>query len=256
MARHRIVSIGFVIALAPLALACGGGEHCVTGMTIECPCLGGGSGIQTCQGDGTYGACQCLDAGGPIDGGPIDAATSDGGQDLDATAGDGAAPDAGDPCAGHVTYADAIPNASSVWAALPTAAGMTGYEAGVAACTTIGADHPCDYDEIVTAAAAGELSTIAAGTSAWLHRTTTVMVGGTDSPPGPGGRCNDWTFDGNHLADGEYVSFDVAGVPTYHFDADTVFDPGSPGTHVVVGDLDCGGVTRSVLCCYPRCTAP
>jgi|JI10StandDraft_1071094.scaffolds.fasta_scaffold314126_2 hypothetical protein len=246
-----------MIALASLAIACQpGSDRCVAGMTIACACLGGGSGVQTCQADGTYQACQCLDGGG-LDGGGLDggvdaAPTSDTGEVADAPNGDGGAPDAGDPCAGHVIYAGAITSASSVWALLPTASGNTGYEAGVAACTSIGADHPCDYEEMVAAAAAGEFSTIPAATTAWVHRTTTASVDGTDSPPGPGGRCNDWTFAGNHLADGEYVSFDVAGVPTYHLDGDTVFDPSSPGVHVVAG-LDCAGVTRSILCCYPRC---
>ena len=55
-------------------------------------------------------------------------------------------------------------------------------------------------------------------------------------------------FVGNHLADGEYITFDAAGVPTYHFDNDTFYD--SVATeHVTPGDLDCGGQTRAILCC-------
>lgn len=259
---NRLLGVWMLVGW--LALGCdAGGEQCVAGMTIECPCLGGGSGIQTCQADGTFAACQCLDAGGAADSGrPRDAGeVEDARIATDSGAADTGAPDARvdsatDPCAGHVTYAGAIANAGPAWGALPSAAGLTGYEAGVAACAAIGADHPCDYEEVVTAAAAGELSAIPAGTTAWLHRTTTVSVGGADSLPGPGARCNDWTFTGNHIADGEYVTFETMGVATYHFDPDPVFDPAAPGEHVVAGDLDCGGVVRSIFCCYPACSAP
>src|SRR6185436_18692708 len=104
------------------------------------------------------------------------------------------------------------------------------------------------------AAAGGELNAIAQGTTAWIHRTTSAIVFGNPSPPGPGGRCNDWTFNGNHLADGEYVTFDTIGVPTMHLDNDTVYDPTTPLVHTITGDLECGGQTRSIFCCYTACT--
>jgi hypothetical protein len=78
-------------------------------------------------------------------------------------------------------------------------------------------------------------------------------MGGTASAPGPGGRCNDWKYMTNHISDGEYVTFATAGTPTFHLDNDTVFDPTMPGVHTIPGDLDCGGVTRSILCCYQAC---
>ncbi len=133
---------------------------------------------------------------------------------------------------------------------------MTALAAGDAQCQAAmnGGDHVCDYEEVLSAAAHGELSTIPQGTTAWIHRTTTAIVSGTPSAPGPGGRCNDWTFNGNHLADGEYVMFDTVGVPTMHLDNDTVYDPGSPGLHTITGDLECAGETRSILCCHPSCT--
>jgi len=55
------------------------------------------------------------------------------------------------------------------------------------------------------------------------------------------------------LADGEYATFDTMGVPTMHLDNDTVYDPGSPGLHTITGDLECGGTTRSILCCHAAC---
>jgi hypothetical protein len=42
------------------------GGPCTTGLTIECPCLGGRVGIQTCGADGAFGVCEC---GGGVDGG-------------------------------------------------------------------------------------------------------------------------------------------------------------------------------------------
>jgi hypothetical protein len=176
------------------------------------------------------------------------------------TGGSDAGMGTGGACAGHVYYAGAYPSANgtpapSVWANLPAAGGQTGLDAGNAQCKAlgIGADHVCDYEELKLAAAASEPSFMAipAGTSAWLQRTTSAMVMGNPSAPGPGGRCNDWTYMTNHISDGEYITFDTVGNPTYHLDNDTIFDPMNP--HVIVGDLQCGGQTRSILCCYQSC---
>jgi hypothetical protein len=149
-------------------------------------------------------------------------------------------------------YATLHPDATSNWSMLPAAMGTLGLEAGTSQCRFLGADHPCDYEEIVEAASRGELSAIPMGTTAWLQRTTSVTVEGMERAAGPGANCQDWTFSGNHLADGEYVSFDVAGVPTYHFDPDPTFDPAQPGVFVTPGDVDCGGVMRALLCCNAR----
>ena len=97
------------------------------------------------------------------------------------------------------------------------------------------------------------------GTTAWVQRTTTVnlvgtmpvTVGGTPSTADTGGRCNNWTYMTNHISDGEYVTFDTVGTPTFHLDNNTKFDPANP--HVIVGDLECGGTMRSILCCQPVC---
>lgn len=44
---------------------------CVPGSTQACLCVGGRSGVQICEGDGTYGACDCgggdIDSGAPAD---------------------------------------------------------------------------------------------------------------------------------------------------------------------------------------------
>src|SRR5262249_4016631 len=150
-----------------------------------------------------------------------------------------------DPCAGVATFAGLVAGVVSQWGAHPQANGKTGYEAGIEICKTIGADHPCDYEEFKTAEGKGELANIAMGTTTWIHRTTPEMVNGMMSQPGPGGRCNDWIYTTNHISDGEYSTFDQVGQPTYHLDNDTFFD-GVDTTHTIVGDLQCGGKTRSI----------
>jgi hypothetical protein len=185
--------------------------------------------------------------------------------------------------------------APSVWAQVQGAAGLTGLDAGNSVCQSlgIGADHVCDLTEIQAAAAAHEplLSAIPQGTTAWLQRTTPVYVEGLSgvpctaamdgqadpnagdmcvtfdggvlpcvcalSPPGPGGNCNGWTYEGTYIGDGEYYSFDQQGVVTYHFDNDTIWDPGGPDPESHShpwDDLKCGGSTRAILCCYASCT--
>lgn len=143
-------------------------------------------------------------------------------------------------------YAGMVPNVASNWEYF----GMPGLEGGRLSCVNnvLGSDHPCDYEEIVVAAARGELADIPMGTTAWLQRTTPVTVDGMELAPGQGGNCQDWLFIGNHLADGEYITFDATGVPTYHFDSDTFFD-GIDTNHTVPGDLQCGGEMRAILCC-------
>lgn len=68
--RWLLASIAWV-GVAVFAAACGGSPaaQCTTGQSIACTGVGGCSGFQTCQVDGTYGVCQC---GGP-DGGIFDA---------------------------------------------------------------------------------------------------------------------------------------------------------------------------------------
>jgi hypothetical protein len=183
------------------------------------------------------------------------------------------------PCSGHINYAGMVTTAPSIWANLPNAAGLTSLDAGNAQCKAlgIGADHVCDLTEIQAAAAASEaiFSTIPAGTTAWMQRTTSVyveglsgtpctaaMVGQMDangdvcvlSAPGAGGRCNDWQYGTHHIGDGEYITFASAGVPTYHYDNDTVFNPNMPGAdNHHTSDFGCGADMRAILCCYESC---
>lgn len=244
MIALRSLGLGFAFAVGVVfAGACGssGGATCVEGQSVACTCTDGTTGAQVCQADHTFGACMCtggIDAAPPTVDAPPPAIDAN---QIDA-----------DPLAGHVYYAGMFPGAGSVWANLPGAGGLTGLEAGNAQCVAlgVGADHVCDYTEVLAAQMNGELATIPAATTAWVQRTTPAMVMGMVSQPGPGGNCNNWTYATNHIGDGEYLTFDVAGVPTYHLDNDTIFDPAQPGVHTIPGDLECGGATRSILCCY------
>ena len=54
--------------VAPNGDSGGEGGPCTPGLTIECPCLGGRLGVQTCGAEGAYGACVCgegVDGGAP-----------------------------------------------------------------------------------------------------------------------------------------------------------------------------------------------
>lgn len=125
--------------------------------------------------------------------------------------------------------------------------GMLGIGAGNAMCAVIGADHVCTYAEVFAAETAGELDEIPDGTTFWLHRVSlSVVVDEVQSPPGPGGRCNDWTSGTDHLVDGEYAE-KQSGTISYHFDDDTAYD-GIDTSHAQPG-LPCAGVLRAIVCC-------
>lgn len=276
--KAKIVWIGTALLglLAGGASGCGSsgqtGGTCIAGMQAGCDCPGGTRGVQVCAEDGTsFGMCQC---GGGAGGGSGAATTSSSSGALGAC-GDGieqpgecnpanpefycpkdcgmsssSGADAGDPCDGHVYYAGMVPNVPSVW----VSGGLTSLQAGDDMCVkaNVGADHVCDYTEVLAAEKNGELKAIPANTTAWIQRTTTAMVNGQPSAPGPGGRCNEWTYSTNHRSDGEYIIFQQVGVPTYMLDNDTVYDP-NDGSHVNLADLQCGGVNRAILCCYTKC---
>jgi cysteine-rich repeat protein len=171
---------------------------------------------------------------------------------------DGGGGAGGMDCTGQITYAGMTGVQRSVW----NNGADIGIEAGNSLCQQLGADHFCDYAEIEKALALGELDAdpniTAAGISAWVHRTTPVMVNGVASPPGPGSRCNNWTYGTNHISDGEYVDIVKNGdvlTATWTFDNDAIYD--GTAAHAQPGLLDCGanagGPERVILCCYPQC---
>lgn len=126
--------------------------------------------------------------------------------------------------------------------------GMFGVAAGNAMCAAIGADHVCTYEEVAAADGRGELASIPVAATFWIHRVSaSVIVDETLSPPGPGGRCNDWTAGTDHLVDGEYAE-KQEGTITYYFDADTFYD-GVSTSHAQPG-LPCALVQRGIACCF------
>jgi hypothetical protein len=143
--------------------------------------------------------------------------------------------------------------------------GDVGLAAGDLACQSIGADHVCDYDDIVFAASRGELSSLTTSDTAWLQRTHPVTIGssspkisvlGQPATIGTtykidlhGSNCVSWAYSTDHLNDGEYVDFSTgANTPTFHLDDNPCQIQALPK------DIPCGhNVTqRSVLCCFPK----
>jgi hypothetical protein len=259
--------LGLVVGGVAACGSSGDANGCVPGDQTACDCPGGvAKGVHVCADDGkSYGTCQCGGVGGGSgSSGSGQGACGDGvpqagectvgsefycPQDCAGSASSGG-PDGGDPCAGHVYYAAMVPNVASVW----VSGGLTSFAAGDDMCVKLnmGADHVCDYEEVLAAEKNGELKNIPAATTAWVQRTTSAMVNGKASLPGAGGRCNDWTYSTNHISDGEYITFAAVGVPTYHLDNDTIYNMADP-THTIPGDLECGGATRNILCCYQKC---
>ena len=251
-----------------------GAASCVPGAQVECGCPGGEAGVQACRADGmSYDACVCGEGKATSstmgsESGSDESTNSTGGANCtDAIEQPGECdPDAAnhcpedcvadsgeatteDVCEGQPIYMGVVDGRPSLW----SSDGVEGYAAGTAMCQSIGADHPCTYSELVEAEARGELAALSVGLTAWVHRIVPATIDSQDpSEPGLGGRCVDWTYDGNELADGEYLEIAAGGAVVYHLDPDTFYD-GMDTTHVIVGDLDCGGVQRAILCCAPEC---
>jgi len=234
-------------------------------------------GFQTCASDGrTLSACECGSSSGSGAGGAGGGSTGtqmdpcgDGVQQAGecdptsethtycakdcagTTVTSGASSSTGVSCTDHVFYAGLIPNVKSVW----VSGGLTSFAAGDDMCQkgSFGADHVCDYEEVLKAQAAKEPSfaAIPAGTTVWVQRTTMADIKGVPSAAGPGGRCNDWKYDTNHISDGEYGEFTATGTPTFFLDNDTIYD-NIPGSHNQPG-LDCNGASRAIMCCYAKC---
>ncbi len=240
------------------------------GEQVVCACPGGDRGVQVCGPSGdVFEPCQCdtgpvpgTEGGTGSSGSSGEASTSE----VDETAdgpicGDGIAdpnecPDAcpSDCPSGGSTgqpicksFVGLVEDQPSVW----QEQGAVGFEAGQLKCAGIGADHVCDYVELAAAADNGELMTLTAGTTVWLHRTTPAMLEGVTYSADLGGRCVDWTYGTNHLSDGEYLEIGVDG-PTFHLDSDPFYDGIDP-SHAVPDELQCGDTLRSIPCCNQPC---
>jgi hypothetical protein len=264
----------------------GGETACVPGMQVACPCPDGSMSVQTCEiGGGFFEPCMCgatsigtgetgtmsdsdsaEDSTGPDtcgngvedpgECGEAGTCISDcEGVDSSSGAGDSSTGEE-DTCANIPTLVAYVPAIPSRW----ESGALVGFAAGGAMCqmaaTVANVPNPgevvvCDY-EVLEAEAKGELASLPANSTAWIHRTTQAMVNGVASAPGSGGRCVDWTYQTNHISDGEFVTIGAGGVATYSLDGDTFYD-GVDTTHTQPGLLECGQQMRSILCCNPPC---
>ncbi len=73
MSKRAVVAWGVLVGLVGCGDPPPAENRCTPGLTISCPCLGGSTGVQTCQATGVYGACMCL----PAPDASTDAATAD-----------------------------------------------------------------------------------------------------------------------------------------------------------------------------------
>jgi hypothetical protein len=138
---RKIVPLFAVVAMSMLtAVACGTSNTkagpCVAGQQIACACAGGGSGVQVCTADGTYGICGCSSGeGGTVEGGPdatSDASSGDGPCKCGlADGGMGASTDAGDGGCSSAPTTDAGTPGSLNWASKFGVTGAT-HATGVA----------------------------------------------------------------------------------------------------------------------------
>lgn len=243
--RLAIVVIG---CLSACSVDVGGntttaGPTCTPGSVIACGCPDGSMSTATCGIEMFYGPCMCAaatDAGSGSESGSSAAATA---ADSDDTSSDTAAASTG--CDGSI-FAGKVDGVPSLW----SDGAQTGLAAGASMCEAIGGDHPCDYEEVKMAEEAGELDGMV-NLTAWIHRTTIELVDGVPSAPSPGGRCVDWTYDMDTLADGEWVDFTADGL-VYNLDPDTFYD-GLDASHADPMALPCAGTNRAILCCNAPC---
>jgi len=238
---------GFALALVACSNAGDRGDDfggpCTPGTTVPCTCPNGSMAVATCGPDAVFGACPCPSGTGTTgtdDGNDTTASSAEVSTSADDTVGTTS-------CTDMPRYAGLVADQPSAW----SEGAQTGLAAGDAKCQGVGGDHVCTYEELVLARDAGELAAIEPGTTAWVHRTTIESVGGEPSAPGVGGRCVDWTYAMDMLADGEYVEFTADG-PTFVLDPDTFYD-GLDTSHADPADLPCAGILRAIVCCRAAC---
>ncbi len=173
---------------------------------------------------------------------------SDGGTGSDGSISLDASPDAN--CLGKPIYRGMYNGMNAKW----TFAGTTnGIASGVDACKSLvpAGDHPCDYEEIKAAIAKGELADVPDGTTFWVHRSTPDPDNTNNG--GPNLRCNEWKYNTNDICRGEFGT-KAGGAFTFDLHKGALINGGLCGAGAGGGVTQkCGGVTRSVLCCNPKC---
>jgi len=293
-----LLSVGAILSLGAIVAACGSSGDSATGSclpnaTQTCLCGSGTMGVQACNSDGkSFSMCQCGAASGA--GGSTSSSTSTSSGSGNGTGGSGcscnpsselycgaaacadagsgdAGTGAGGSCTGVVTFAGKVSASGVTFASNWSYKAAVGIAAGNQACQDQGADHVCDYDDLVLAASKGEITGLAVTDTAWLQRTHAVtptaatassllVLGepatvGTTYMVSKGSRCADWNYSTDHLNDGEFVSFENGlNKPTFNLDN----NPCAIQAALADGGtkyIPCGHNTmpRDVLCCYPKC---
>ena len=140
--------------------------------------------------------------------------------------------------------------------------GFLGTQAGDEMCQAAGYDHVCTFAQLQTANSLGETASLPDGTI-WVHRVAAAVKidamgnldpAGTLTVAGAGGRCNDWTYPTNHLADGEYLEV-LNGEQIWHLDHNTCYT-GDPNDMCQGNGPADGGqchVRRAIPCCLAGC---
>lgn len=166
---------------------------------------------------------------------------------------------------------------------------LNGLEAGHAMCKAIGADHVCEYQEILAADVAGAFAAFPLELSFFLQRTTNV-VDPTEPKPcaadkectsgfcdvdvqvcswkaGKGGNCNDWTTSSGIFADAEWFEvyrdggmYNSGAAPigslSFFFDAYTKYTAVNDNLCHSSDKPGCAGhcgAPRAIPCCSPPC---
>jgi hypothetical protein len=205
---------------------CGGtGQTCFNGL---CSCTKD----EQCPADKECKNNVCITRSVPPDGGII----------ISPEGGDGDA-DAPTLNCNKPVYQITYPSTPSMW----SLNGKVGTEAGNEMCKLIGADHFCDYAEINKAKDRGELNAV--NGTFWVHRTTTANVGGVANSGGAGARCDDWRYATNHINNGEFVTI-TNGNLVYDLAPANMLTAGAAPAGA--SNRKCGGVSRSLLCCYAK----
>ena len=279
MNRLWIAGLGFGLTLACNNGDDASGSGCLENQTVFCACPGDAptspSGTQICLPGGQgFAPCMCGDGtGGPE---PDDSSGSSSSGEPPDLCGNGN-PDAGecDPDGDHACPQDCVSGSTTqvaidtdsdtdsdtdtdtngcegepIYVGMTAAVeppwefmGITGFGAGRMMCqSSFGKDADvCTYTNLVDAEMQGDFAAVLAGTTMWVHREVMALYMAAMVTPGPGGRCNDWLYDTNHMYDGEFVTVEAGGALTFTLDTDV----NTPATSL----LECAGEFRAIPCC-------
>lgn len=220
--------------------------------TKDCPAPNAGTSTPGVDGSTTTPTAD----GSADDSGSNPTADSGGGNDSGSTTTDSGANEGGTlpQCVGKTVYAGKVGPKRSDWG---NGTALSGLAAGNSFCSTAFPNsHVCVFEEFVRARSRSEVPNEANATL-WVHRTGAVTYKGTTYPADVqgGGHCEDWTYQTNHRANGEWYDMNPATAEEsrFHLDTQPFFNANGDGTFTEPG-LPCGaanGTTgRFIPCCF------